>query len=37
MNVTLSNDDYRKLAQLARERGELTEQTAAHLIIQAIR
>lgn len=32
MNVTLGNDEYAKLAQEARARGQLTEQYAANLI-----
>jgi hypothetical protein len=36
MNVTLSNDEYAKLAEQARDKGQLTEQLAANLIRAAI-
>jgi hypothetical protein len=32
MNVTLSNDEYAKLAEQASSQGQLTEQLAAQLI-----
>lgn len=36
MFVQLSNDEYAALSALARERGELTAQTAANLIREAL-
>jgi hypothetical protein len=36
MNVTLSNDDYAKLAEQARSQGQLTEELAANLIRESI-
>jgi hypothetical protein len=36
MNVQLSNEDHAKLAELARERKELTAQTAAYLIREGL-
>jgi hypothetical protein len=36
MNVTLSNDDYAKLAEQARSQGQLTEQLAASLILDGL-
>lgn len=36
MNVSLTNDEYAKLGEIARERGELVVDTAASIIRESL-